>query len=75
MPNETVVVPIRPYTSAVGAALSSPAIRRIVSASIPIACSTPSGVNGASAPDNWSNPAMCARTWSPTSALPLARIV
>ena len=47
MPNSVVVVPIRPYTAAVGAAASSRASRRMVAASMPVAASTASAVNGA----------------------------
>ncbi len=62
VPKVTVVVPIRPYTIAVCASHSSPAIRRIVVASMPTACATASGVNGASTLGNSSNPATCERT-------------
>jgi hypothetical protein len=44
VPNSAVVVPIRPYTQAVGAAASSRANRRTVSASTPVTAAVASGV-------------------------------
>lgn len=45
VPNSVVVVPIRPYTTAVGAAARSRATPRVVAAEIPVARSTTSGEN------------------------------
>ena len=49
VPNSAVVVPMRPYTQADGAAASSRACRRMSAAAMPQAPSTASGVNGAQA--------------------------
>ena len=56
VPNSAVVVPMRPYTQAVGAAARSRARRRIVSASMPVAWATTSGVNGAARRDDLVEP-------------------
>ena len=57
VPNATVLVPMRPYTAAVGAAASSAARRTTVSASMPVTEATHSAVNGA--------------TWAASSSRPL----
>ena len=44
-----VVVPMRPYTAALGAAISSAAMRRVTPASIPVTSATASGVKAVSA--------------------------
>ena len=73
-PNSVVVVPIRPYTAAVGAAAISWASRRIVAASTPVAPATRSGVNGSIAAANSSRPARCSPMCVPGSARPSATI-
>ena len=65
VPNSVVVVPIRPYTAAVGAAASSRASRRMVGASMPVAAATASGVNGTSAARTSSRPPRWAATCGP----------
>ena len=64
-PNSVVVVPMRPYTAAVGADAISWASRRIVAASTPVAAATRSGVNGAIAAANSSSPAGAGRRARP----------
>ena len=49
VPNSTVVVPMRPWTAAVGARAMSSASRSIVSAAIPVTTSAYSGENGSTA--------------------------
>ena len=62
VPNTCVVVPMRPYTAALGAAARRRARSRIVAADTPTTPSTASGVNGASAAVTSSRPARCSAT-------------
>ena len=66
VPKRTVWVPIRPYTTAVGAATSSPAIRRVTAASTRQWRATASGVNGSSTSARRSAPRAMSET-SPRS--------
>ena len=74
VPKLTVQVPMRPYTHADSASNNSFANLRMTEASIPVARSTDSGVNGASARLTSAIPSTCVRRRSPTSARPVARI-
>ena len=66
VPNSAVVVPMRPYTAARGAATSSRASRRIVAASTPVTSATSSGPKEASAGPSRSTPSTYGAT-SPRS--------